>query len=326
MFEPEEKELAYSNKGFDEVFFNFVGIEVVYSKCHSFFPSKSKLHMYIKSKCMSRASPSASLQLSSSIPIVVSRAIYVSLGLSLRFKDWTYITIAITPTPEYLPQISDPNSMAYLDTGCKVTLVDKYWLLKHLPNQKINIISTSLKVRGIGAFKYKSSELTALSLYFFCKNNIGKLIYILLQCEIHLVKSLYANLFIDNDIMSSEAIVINLGKNTVLIGACRVTINVNVKQRDQFLTKKLFTSQESIIPSCLEVVFLLVKLSLPDNQDFLFHPTPQANPIFYAHIIDYETLRILIKNAFDQPLCVPCRHKLGHLLNITYNNYFFIDN
>ena len=133
-FEPEEKELAYLDESFDEVFVNFVGIEAVYSKCHSSFPSKSKLHMHIKSECVGGASSSASPQPSSSIPVVVSKAVYASLGSGFGFRGWAYATTAVTLTPEHFPQISDPDSTACLDIGCGVTLVDRHWLLKYLPN------------------------------------------------------------------------------------------------------------------------------------------------------------------------------------------------
>ena len=186
-------------------------------------------------------------------------------------------------------------------------------------------MSMLLKVRGIGASKHESSEFAAFFLYYLGQNNVGKLAYASLQCEIHLVEGLRANLLIGNDIMSPEAMVIDPGKKTALIGACKVTIDVNAKQWGQFLAKKLLTSQESVIPPCLEAVIPLVKLPLPDNRDFLFHPTAQANLTLYAHIMDYETSRILVKNASDQPLCVPRRHKLGHLLDMTYDNCFLIN-
>lgn len=131
--------------------------------------------------------------------------------------------------PKHFSQNSNPGSRVYLDTGCRVTLVDKHWLLKRLPGQKINTMSTSLKIRGIGASKHESSEFAALSLYFPSKNGVGNLVYATIQCKIHLVEGLHANLLISNDIMSLEAIVINLGKKTALIGACEITINVNAE-------------------------------------------------------------------------------------------------
>ncbi len=90
-------------------------------------------------------------------------------------------------------------------------------------------MSTLLKVRGIGASKHESLEFTALSLYFPNKTDVGDLVYIALQCEIHLVEGLRANLLIDNDIMSPKAMVINLGSKTALIDTCRVTIDVNAR-------------------------------------------------------------------------------------------------
>ena len=228
-FEPEKEELAYSDDGFDEVFVNFVGIEVVCSKCRSSFPSKSKLHTQIKSVYVGDASLSASPQLSSFIPVIVSKAMHTFLGSGFSFRGWTYATTAVTLAPEHFPQSSDSDSTACLDTGCGVTLIDKHWLLKRLPDQKISTMSTSLKIRGIGASKHESSEFATLSLYFPGKNGVGDLVYAALQCEIHLVEGLRANLLIGNNIMSPEAMAIDLGKKTALTDACGVTINMKMK-------------------------------------------------------------------------------------------------
>lgn len=132
-------------------------------------------------------------------------------------------------TPEYLLQISDSDSTVYLNTSCRVTLIDRYWLLKHLSKQKINIISTPLKVRGKSTSRYKFSEFLVLYLNVPGKNNVGDLVYTLLQYEIYFVEGLSDNSLISNNIISHKIIVINLGKITTLIGVCKVIINVNTK-------------------------------------------------------------------------------------------------
>ena len=126
-------------------------------------------------------------------------------------------------------------------------------------------MSTPLKVRGISASKYKPSEFAALSLYFSGRNNIGNLVYTLLQCEIYLVTDFQANLLIGNNIISPEVIVINLGKKTTLIDTCKMTIDMNTKQWGQFVAKKLLTSQDSIISPCSKAMILLIKLLLLDD-------------------------------------------------------------
>lgn len=186
-------------------------------------------------------------------------------------------------------------------------------------------MSTYLKVNGIGASKYKSAEFAALFLYFPGKNNAREVVYASLECEIHLVEGLRVNLLICNNILSPKNIVINIAKKTALIRSCKVTIEVNAKQQGQFFAKKLLSSQESVIPLCSEALVPLVRVLLPDNWDFLFYPTAQANLTLYTHIVDYKILRILVKNTFDQSLRVRCRHKLGHMLDIIYDNCFLIN-
>lgn len=104
--------------------------------------------------------------------------------------------------------------------------------------------------------------------YFPSKNNVGELVYTLLQYKIYSVKGLQANVLIDNYIISLEAIVINVGKKNALIKACGMTIKVNTKERGRFFTKKLFTSQESIISPCSKLMVSFVKVLLSDDQNF----------------------------------------------------------
>lgn len=124
-FDADGEDFTYSDEGFDEVVVNFVGIETSCSKCHSSFPSKSKLHKHIKAGCVREALPSSSTQLSSSIPVIASMAIHQSFSSGLAFRGWTYATTAITLDPHCLLHNSDPESTACLDTEYGVTLVNK---------------------------------------------------------------------------------------------------------------------------------------------------------------------------------------------------------
>lgn len=106
-------------------------------------------------------------------------------------------------------------------------------------------------------------------------------------------------MLIGNNILSPENIVINIEKKTAVIESCRVTIKVNAKQQGQFFARKLLSSYESVILPHSEALVPLVRVPLLDNQDFLFHLTAQANLTLYTHIVNHETSKILVKNAFD---------------------------
>lgn len=95
-------------------------------------------------------------------------------------------------------------------------LLDKDWLSKHFSTQKINKISTFLKVPGIKVLKHKSKEFAALLLYFPDKNNARQLVYTSLTCKIHLVKGLRANLLIRNNIMSPENFVLDVKRRSYI--------------------------------------------------------------------------------------------------------------
>lgn len=155
-----------------------------------------------------------------------------------------------------------------------MTLVNKDWLSRQLPGQKNSTMSTPLKVRGIGALKHKSEEFTALFLYFPRKDGAGKLVYASVRCEIHLVGGLRANLLIGNDIMSPENFVIDIEKKSTLIRSCGVTIPISARQRGQFLTRRLLTSEISVVPPRSEAMIPLVPVSVPDNRNFFSTQLP----------------------------------------------------
>lgn len=203
--------MAHLNKGFVEVFVNLIGIEAVCSKCRSSFPSKSKLHRHIKSKYVGGFSPFSSTQASSSIFAIISKAVYQFLGSGFGFGGRTYAIAAVTLTSYHLPQSSDPDFIACLNTNCAVTLVNRDQLLKHLSDYKISTLSIFLKVKDVGTSKNIFAEFTILSLYFSNRNITGKLIYASFQYKIHFVERLQVNMLIDNNIEFPEAVVMNIG-------------------------------------------------------------------------------------------------------------------
>lgn len=122
--------------------------------------------------------------------------------------------------------------------------------------------------------------------------------------------------------MSLKGFVIDVKEWSALIKSYGLTVSIDTRQRRQFLTKMLLASQETVLFPHSKVMVLLVSLLLPNNRDFLFHPATQANLTLFTHIVDYQTLKVLIKNACNKTLCILCRHKLGDLINIIYDNCF----
>ena len=144
--------------------------ESVCDQCTSAFLSWSALHWHIRTGCvlLQEAIAETSSSLFSAKPILKSTAKLFALGLVLAFRGWKYITISITFNPAALPSLTDLDGSVYLDIGYEVTFVDRDWLIKKLPFQKISSMLVLLKIRYIGASKHKSRDFALTTIYIPC--------------------------------------------------------------------------------------------------------------------------------------------------------------
>ncbi len=122
-----------------------------------------------------------------------------------------------------------------------------------------------------------------------------------------------------------EGFVIVVKVKKALIGSCEVTIPIDVRQWGQFLARKLLTSQETVVAPYSKTMISLLLLPLPDDCDFLFHSAIQPRLTLFTHIVNYRISKVLVRNASNESLRIPYRHKLGHLIDIAYDNYFLTD-
>lgn len=128
-----------------------------------------------------------------------------------------------------------------------------------------------------------------------------------------------------NDILSPKSFVININRNSAFIGSCKVIIPINAKQCGRCLRRKLFASGDNVIPPRSKTMIFFAPVSLPNNRDFLFHLTTQANLTLYAHIVNHITTKILVSNTSDCSLRIPRHQKLSHIVDICYKNCFLAD-
>ena len=186
-------------------------------------------------------------------------------------------------------------------------------------------MSTPLKVRGIGTSKHESAQFAEVSLFFPGESGEGQQVYASIRCELHLVEGLRANILIGNDILAPEGFVLNVALGHALVGSCGVKITIRAKQRDQFLKKRLLAEKDGVVPPRSETMVPLLPIPLLDDRDFLFHPTTQLNLTMIAHIMHHDTKKVLVRNTSDRPLRISCRQKLGHVVDIRYDNCFLAD-
>ncbi len=316
-------ETYYTDEPYDELQVNFVGIESICDRCTSAFPSRSALHKHIRNGCIpveavAETGPSPS----SARPILKSTAKLSAPGSGLAFSGWNYVTTSITFDPAALPSPADPDGSVCLDTGCGVTLVDRDWLTKKLPSQKISTMPVPLKVRGIGASKHESGHFALTTLYIPGTDEKGREVYASITCELNLVDRLKANMLVGNDVLCTEGFAVNLYNSSALIHSYGVRIDINARQHSEFLRHRALASAPTIIPPHSEALVTFQRIKLPDSRDFLFSPAPQHHLTLYSHLLDHNSTKILVRNEACRAIKIPLHHRLGYVTELPYESCF----
>lgn len=118
---------------------------------------------------------------------------------------------------------------------------------------------------------------------------------------------------------------LNVRLSHALVGSCGVKITIKARQRGQFLRRRLFAEIDKVIPLHSEAMIPLLLVPLPNNRNFLFHPIAQINLTLFVHIMYHDTIKILVKNTSDRPLHKLCCQRLGHIVDVCYNNCFLVN-
>lgn len=115
---------------------------------------------------------------------------------------------------------------------------------------------------------------------------------------------------------------LNIGLDHAVVGSCEVKIIIRVGRKSQFLRKRLLTEKNKVVLPYFEVIIPLLPVSFLDIKDFSFHPIAQFNLIFFVYIMYHKTTKVLVRNTFNQSLCILCRQRLSYIVDIYYNNCF----
>lgn len=202
---------------------------------------------------------------------------------------------------------TDVTSLYCLDTVCGITLADRVCLFDKALTKKILKMATPLKVRGIGISRHESNKFVSMSLYFPGIDLTNRPAYTHIYKKLHFVDELKANLLVDNNILATERVVIDLANKSAMILSCQVTISVTTRLRSRPVQRKVLVNRSLTISPESETLVQFVCSSFLDKRDFLFKPTPYSYLTLFSHILNNLTYRVLVCNALHQPVLLFCR-------------------
>lgn len=139
-----------------------------------------------------------------------------------------------------------------------------------------------LKVRDIGASKYKLRKFALMILYISGFSWNGTNVYIYIKYELHLVESLKTNMLISNDIFYIGSFSINFSSISTHIQSCSVDIAINVKHHVQYLKCKVLANVITFISLKSEALVLFKRI-------FLI-PIKFYSTLFLSHTLSYTLI------------------------------------
>lgn len=88
--------------------------------------------------------------------------------------------------------------------------------------------------------------------------------------KLHFVDNLRAKIFIENDILELENIVIDIVDKKTYIDSCKTSIKVSTKPRGEFIRRKIYIKSTTIIFARSDVLLSTKVVNLSVDRNFLF--------------------------------------------------------
>lgn len=120
-----------------------------------------------------------------------------------------------------------------------------------------------------------------------------------------------------------EDFILDFKLSHIILKSCRVKITIQTRQKNRLFWKKLLSETDSVISLQSEVIIFSYSIFFSDNRDILFYLVSQPNLNYFVYFIDYNTLKISVKNNSDHSFNLFHSHRQDYSMKICYNNTFF---
>lgn len=350
-----EQEESYGSNDYDDTQdVHFVNKEVdhVCSKCEACFPSRNKLFKHLRSDCKKVTKTKSPTAATGKIPeseaegketldkfealtannAYVETIIKSTAELShnarpgYNFRSWKYATMRV----RYAADPDAEESEVSPDSGCGVTLGDRAYLRKHIPNLEIKKMASSIPVRGVGNKIVSTAEYASVTIYV---NGVidgsQEMRTACLTMEVHIVDDLKANILIGTDTMTPQGMIVDLDARSVRLGKCQgLKAPIDVVARTQPHSKRTIRTKAAITiaPGTTLKVPVAYNGAIPEDRDFLFEPdcAQDFGPTggVFAHVVDHTISMVQVYNATVTPVRLPRKARLGALYEYEQDGAF----
>lgn len=138
-----------------------------------------------------------------------------------------------------------------------------------------------------------------------------------------MVEGLKAKMLVGNDILVTEGFILDLSNKEATISSCDTKIQISMKPRGRFISKKVLATKDLVIPPWTDAS-IEVNLAIPSDRAFIFSLSGHRAVTFYYHVVDAATNKIFARNNSPSSDGISRRTHLGLVSEIQYGNCFQI--
>ena len=148
----------------------------------------------------------------------------------------------------------------------------------------------------------------------------------IIRRKIYLIDNFKANMFFDNNILSSKIIVINIVKKFVIIESIDAFISLKTRFDKIVVQHSIHLRKTAIISSYSKITISINHLTLLTIKNFLFELNNDLNVFIYVYLIDVFIVAVLIRNDKNVSIKIFRNFRLDQVFEIDYSNTFHIKN
>ena len=211
----------------------------------------------------------------------------------------------------------------YADTKCGITLEDRDFLKKELPDTEIRKMATSVEVLDISSDKHRTDEYIITPIYILGKAKNGTIATAkLAPREIYIVDNLRANILIGIDIITPKGIDILTSKRVAYITSCDIKAPIKVLSTGPPV-RRVVSAKKAIVISSQSIGIVAIHHLTLLERDFLFEPCNTKLSI-YTSLVDNDISSVLVKNESKKAIKVPRNMRLGEIREAEFNRCYYI--
>ena len=210
-----------------------------------------------------------------------------------------------------------------IDINVDVTFENRNFYKQQIFDDEIRIMITSLKIRELNTQQHESFEYVICDIHIKNMKN-DKLITFVFRREIHLIDNFKINMFIDNDVIDVEKIIINSIKKEAFIINIDVIVSIKMKSLKTFIQRSIHIRKIIVISSLTKMTIFIHHSFLSIIKKILFEFANDINLTLFVHMIDTFIFVVMIRNDEHQTIKISRNFRLKRINELKYINVFQI--